>query len=234
MARKPRFNLPGIPQHVIQRGNDRQACFYTPVDYLHYLRLLGEEAVACACDIHAYVLMTNHVHLLVTPNVDHGISRMMQRLGTRYVRYINQTYQRTGTLWEGRFKSCLVGSERYLLNCYQYIELNPVRAGMVRTPDEYEYSSYLANACGRTHPLLMPHSVYLSLGATPGERCHAYQALFRDVLEAEDLQNIRAAVNQELIYGNDRFKTRIEAMTSRSVRTGRAGRPLLTEDKKLY
>lgn len=234
MARKPRFNLPGIPQHVVQRGNDRQACFYAAADYHQYLHILAEEAVACECCVHAYVLMTNHVHLLVTPNIAQGLSRMMQHIGARFVRYINATYRRTGTLWEGRYKASLVGSDRYLLRCYRYIELNPVRAKMVDVPEDYQYSSYRMNALGKASPLLTPHSVYTALGSTPDERCKAYQALYSDALAADELNNIRLSVNQEMIYGNDRFRAQIEAMTHRPVKPGKAGRPRLAGDKKLY
>ena len=146
MPRKPRFNIVGIPQHVIQRGNNREPCFYSEQDYQRYLKDLSDSAKKHDCRIHAYVLMTNHVHLLVTPMVEHGISNMMQALGRRYVYYINKNYQRSGTLWEGRYKASLIDSERYLLTCMRYIELNPVRAKMVEHPGEYPWSSYQANA----------------------------------------------------------------------------------------
>ena len=146
MPRKPRFNIVGIPQHVIQRGNNREPCFYSEQDYQRYLKDLSDSAKKHDCRIHAYVLMTNHVHLLVTPMVEHGISNMMQALGRRYVYYINKNYQRSGTLWEGRYKASLIDNERYLLTCMRYIELNPVRAKMVEHPGEYPWSSYQANA----------------------------------------------------------------------------------------
>jgi putative transposase len=131
MPRSPRLDLPGVAQHVVQRGNDRQPCFFTADDYLRYLRDLNEIARREGCAIHAYVPMTNHVHLLVTPPGTGRVSRMMQALGRRYVRYVNQTYHRTGTLWEGRYKACLVASDAHLLQCHRYIELNPLRAAMV-------------------------------------------------------------------------------------------------------
>jgi len=139
MPRKPRFNLIGIPQHVIQRGNNREPCFYAVQDYRRYLDNLREVAEKYRCRIHAYVLMTNHVHILVTPMVEYGISQMMQALGRRYVYYINMTYKRTGTLWEGRFKASLIDSDAYLLTCMRYIELNPIRANMVSHPGEYQW-----------------------------------------------------------------------------------------------
>jgi len=161
MARKPRFNLVGQPQHVIQRGNNREACFYAAQDYRFYLCCVGEAARKFACDVHAYVLMTNHVHLLVTPRAEQAIGNLMQSVGRRYVRYINHVYRRTGTLWEGRYKASLIDSERYLLACYRYIELNPVRAAMVASPAQYRWSSYRCNAVGKTDTLITPHVQYL-------------------------------------------------------------------------
>jgi len=234
MARKPRFNLPGMPQHVVQRGNNRQPCFYRQQDYRRYKAILEEEAAACDCAVHAFVLMTNHVHILVTPGSEHSLPRMMQRLGARYVRFVNAEYQRTGTLWEGRYKACLVGNEGYLLKCHMYIEMNPVRAGMVRLPDDYCFSSYRANAQGESCSLLKPHALYLELGTTADERCRAYRALFRDLPDAEDLHRIRESLNKELAYGNDRFREQLEVMTSRAVRPGKVGRPKLTDGAKLY
>jgi putative transposase len=146
MPRKPRFFLPGVSAHVVQRGNNRQAVFYDDADYLTYLDWLEEGAKRYGCVIHAYVMMTNHVHLLATPQEKESISRLLQHVGRRYVPYINHTYGRSGTLWEGRFKASIVHASEYLLACYRYIELNPVRAGMVKTPRGYRWSSYRANA----------------------------------------------------------------------------------------
>lgn len=149
MARLPRICLPDIPQHVIQRGNNRQACFGSDEDYAAYAHWLEEYARKFRVAIHAWVFMTNHVHLLLTPETDEGVSRLMQTLGRKYVRYFNYTYKRSGTLWEGRFKSCVVEAENYLLLCQRYIELNPVRAGMVEAPGDYIWSSYRANGLGQ-------------------------------------------------------------------------------------
>ena len=147
MARLPRFVLPGQPQHVIQRGNNRQDIFRAKGDYHYYLEKLGEVADKHQCDIHAYVLMTNHVHLLVTPHQENSIGKMMQTLGRYYVQYFNDRYQRTGTLWEGRYKATLIDTEQYLLTCMRYIELNPVRAkNMAKHASEYPWSSYRCNA----------------------------------------------------------------------------------------
>lgn len=138
MPRKPRFQLPGYPQHIVQRGNNSQACFLAEQDYHYSLDALGDACAKYACQLHAYVLMTNHVHLLLTPGKEWGISQLMQSVGRKYVRYINKEYRRTGTLWEGRYKASLIQSDRYLLTCYRYIELNPVQASMVNHPAQYK------------------------------------------------------------------------------------------------
>ena len=170
MARKPRFNLPGIPQHIIQRGNNREPCFFDDADYIHYMENLHEAAVKNCAAIHAYVLMTNHVHILVTPGTEFSITHMMQDLGRKYVRHINRKYRRTGTLWEGRYKASLVDSEAYLLTCMRYIEMNPVRATMVERPGEYPWSSYSYNAYGNADQLVTGHPVYESLGINSMEK----------------------------------------------------------------
>ena len=188
MARLPRLFLPSIPQHVIQRGNNRQACFYADEDYRFYLECLAEAARKYRASVHAYVLMTNHVHLLMTPTSAPGISRVMQTLGRRYVRTINHTYRRSGTLWEGRYHASLVQSERYLLTCYRYIELNPVRANITEGPGDYRWSSYACNALGNPDGLIEPHEEYLKLGREPTERQAAYRALFRVHIDPELLK----------------------------------------------
>lgn len=149
MPRKPRMYLPGVPAHVVQRGNNREACFFQDEDYQFYLAVLGDALKRYRVQLHAYVLMTNHVHLLMTPTDESGISRVMQHLGRLYVLYVNRTYRRSGTLWEGRHKSSLINATEYLLTCYRYIELNPVRAGMVAVPEEYRWSSCRWHGWGR-------------------------------------------------------------------------------------
>jgi len=210
---------------VIQRGNNREPCFLAEQDYRRYLEDLAVAAEKSACRVHAYVLMTNHVHLLVTPMQEHGIAGMMQALGRRYVQYINKRYRRTGTLWEGRYKASLVDSEAYLLTCMRYIELNPLRAGMVEHAGEYQWSSYGANAQGRSDPLLSPHPLYTALGSIPADRQHAYRELFRDHMADAQLHEIRDALDHELVLGRPGFKDRIEAMTHRQTRLGIPGRP---------
>lgn len=234
MPRKPRFNLIGIPQHVIQRGNNRESCFLAEKDYRRYLDDLGNAAVKFDCRIHAYVLMTNHVHLLVTPMMDYAISQMMQALGRRYVRYINYAYKRTGTLWEGRYKSSLIDSDRYLLICMRYIEMNPVRAGMVSHPGDYKWSSYPANAQGRVDDLISPHPLYLELGETDDIRLFAYRELFRNQLGNKELHDIRECLNHELVLGRSYFKKKIEKMTKRPTCLGQPGRPRIKEEQADY
>ncbi|MGV8942043.1 MAG: transposase [Lysobacter sp.] len=229
MARAPRIDVPGIPQHIVQRGNDRQACFADDADYLHYRQELGEAALKHACTIHAYVLMTNHVHLLVTPLQPGGSSRMMQAIGRRYVGCFNARYRRTGTLWEGRFKSALVDSERYVLACYRYIELNPVRAGMAATASDYRWSSHAHNAHGVDEPRIHPHPAYCALGASDAERRKAYQQLFDEGLSDDDANALRMATNQQKTWGSERFRLQIEALAKRALEVRPRGRPKLKE-----
>jgi putative transposase len=184
MSRRPRLKLDGIPVHIIQRGNNnRNACFYADEDDQFYLESLDAYCHDEKVKVHAYVLMTNHVHLLVTPTDENGPSRVMKRLGQRYVQYINRTYQRTGSLWEGRFRSSLVGEENYFLACHRYIEPNPVRANMVFHPAEYQWSSYRANAQGEFDRVLSPHLLYEELGNDATARQIAYKKLFCSDLE---------------------------------------------------
>ena len=223
MARKPRLNLAGVPQHVVQRGYNRGPCFYRDEDYQRYLGDLRDAADRNRCRVHAYVLMTNHVHLLVTPMEKYGVSHLMQDVGSRYVRYVNSNCRRTGTLWEGRYKSSLIDSKAYLLTCMRYIELNPVRAGMTSRPREYRWSSYLANAYGRTDPLLSAHPVFEGLGTSPAQRQQAYRNSFRQILDNDLLNAIRTAVNRGLILGRNSFQERIKKMTALQSRPDSAG-----------
>jgi putative transposase len=195
MPRPHRVVLPSVPLHIIQRGNNRVPCFVAQTDYLAYLDMLGECAFDCGCALHAYVLMTNHVHLLLSPDDCDSASMMMQRLGRRYVRYFNRRYDRTGTLWEGRFRSSLVQDERYLMVCHRYIELNPVRACMVDLPADYPWSSHLTNAFGHRSTFLTPHLAYMGLGDDPMARQGAYRHLFSETLSKEVLDHIRQAGN---------------------------------------
>lgn len=225
MARLPRFSPPGLPQHVIQRGNNRSMCFSDNRDFSAYAHWLKEYSVKFDVSIHAWVFMTNHVHLLVTPNKDGALSDMMQALGRRYVRHFNDRYSRTGTLWEGRFKSSLIQSKVYLLHCYRYIELNPVRAAMVADPAEYAWSSYQHNGLGIATALCTPHEEYRKLGRNLAERISAYRALVKAQFDDELLYQIRSAANKGLALGNDRFKDVVEIKYCRRVRPAKMGRP---------
>jgi len=217
MARLRRIGLPGVPQHVIQRRNNRAVCFGGDEDFAAYAHWLDEYSREYGVAIHAWAFMTDHVHLLLTPEENTSISRMMQSLGRRYVRYFNYSYKRTGTLWEGQFKSSLVDADEYLLVCQRYIELNPVRAGMVEVPEAYRWSSYRANGLGQSAKLWTPHRRYQELGKTPNERAEVYRALFVGHVDGELLSRIRSAANQGTAPGNDRFKAKIEALTRRRV-----------------
>ncbi len=234
MPRKPRFILPGVPQHIIQRGNNREPCFYSDEDYSRYLSDLGNALDRNLVRLHAYVLMTNHVHLLLTPMTEHAVSHAMQDLGRKYVPYMNATYRRSGTLWEGRYKASLVDSEAYLLTCMRYIEMNPVRANMLTHPGEYRWSSYASNAQGSKNKLIHPHPLYMALGDQENTRQEAYRELFRGHLDNADLHAIREALNQELVLGRDDFKDKIEQMTERQTRRGRDGRPKIEEASGVY
>jgi putative transposase len=191
MARLARVAPVGVPQHIIQRGNNRQACFAGEEDMKAYLHWVKELSMRHQIDVHAWVLMTNHVHLLCTPWKENAVSRMMQSIGRLYVRYFNRTYRRSGTLWEGRFKSCLVQSDCYLLELYRYIELNPVRANIVDEPSDYSGSSYAINALGVESELQTPHPEYLALGTTKEERLSNYRELFKAHVGVNLVKKIR-------------------------------------------
>lgn len=226
MPRKRRFFVPGCAAHIVQRGHNRSATFFEHEDYETYLSLLGKAADRYGCEIHAYVMMTNHVHLLVTPVERESISKMMQTLGSQYVMLINQKYLRTGTLWEGRFRACPVAHSQYVLTCHRYIEMNPVRAGMVRTPNEYLWSSFRANASSTPTALLTEHADYAALGETSDSRCRDYRKLFECELDDEQLMDVRSSLQSGTPLGNARFKSEIEAMLQVKVGQKRRGRPL--------
>lgn len=230
MPRRARLSVPGIPWHIIQRGSNRSVCFHAEEDYQFYLQYLKEFADKFGCAVHAYVLMTNHVHLLLTPENEDSAALMMKHLGQRYVQYVNRTYRRTGTLWEGRFRSCLTQSEDYVLACYRYIELNPVRAGMVVNPQDYRWSSYHANGLGRASALLTAHAEYRRLGRDDTERRDAYRALFRAHVDEALTDEIRDATNGNFVLGDQRFQDQIAKILGRRVVRGKAGRPVKQEE----
>lgn len=224
MPRRARHYVAGLPYHLVQRGNNRQACFMGPADYRRYLELWEEASHRYGVAVHAYCLMTNHVHLLATPVEADSLSRATRVVGSRYAQYINRTYRRTGTLWEGRHRASLVQSGRYLLACYRYIELNPVRAGMVARPGDYTWSSHRANASGETG-WIQPHPDYLALGRDPTARLRAYGELVAEGLGARDLEHIRRALHYCQPVGDGRFRQRMQG--EHGVRLGqtRRGRP---------
>ncbi len=225
MPRRARLILPQVPLHIIQRGNNRSVCFYAEEDFLFYLDGLAHALKESGCLLHAYCLMTNHVHLLLTASTVDGPGTMMKILGQRYVQYVNRTYRRSGTLWEGRFRSCLLQEEEYLLACHRYIELNPVRAAMVEHPGMYRWSSYRANAQGEADRLLGPHGLYLALGPSSEERQSAYRELFRYELDPGVVDELRSATNGNYVAGSARFQEEIALALGRRVTRGKAGRP---------
>ena len=225
MARLPRPDIAGVPQHVVQRGNNRLPCFLDDEDRQRYLQCLRESLFRYGCALHAYVLMSNHVHLLVTPPEANALSRMMQTFARNYAGLFNGRHGRTGTLWEGRYKSCLVDSDSYVLVCSRYIELNPVRARMVGGPSEHPWSSYHANALGKPDPLITPHAAWLELDRDPVQRTVVYRALFSEALTAETVAEIRTYLQQQRALGTDRFRSQVEAKLKRFAGVRPAHRP---------
>lgn len=225
MPRSPRIDLPGLPQHLIVRGNNRGGIFFREADRLVFLKYLGEASREDRCDVHSFVLMDNHVHLLATGNGPMSLSRMMQDVGRRYVKYVNSAYGRTGALYEGRFKSSLVETSSYLLTCMRYIELNPVRARMVRSPEEFQWSSFRQNASGDPTGLISAHPEYLALGADRVRRGMAYVSLFEGGIRESDLAAIRASGRMGRALGGERFCAALESTLRRPVRVVRQGRP---------
>ena len=204
-----RLIYPGVALHVIQRGVDRAACFRADADCLVYLSHLRQLSTRHGCAIHAYCLMTNHVHLLLTPSDKDSCTAMMRDLGQRYVPYFNKRHRRTGTLWEGRYRSCLVESARYLLACYRYIELNPVRAKMVADPAGYCWSSHAGNTGNRSDALLSAHPEFEALAATSDNRFAAYRGLFAEEIDEPLLAAIRDATNHGYPLASEEFKKRV-------------------------
>ena len=223
MARLPRLSIPGVPQHIVQRGNNRQACFFCNNDRAFFMNKLAEACESEGVKVHAYVLMSNHVHLLMTSHTVNGISKVMQMVGRNYVRYINTTYQRSGTLWEGRFRSSLVQSQRYLLNVYKYIELNPVRAAIVAHPADYIWSSYQHNAGLKKIAVITPHEEYLNMGNSSETRAERYINLVTSPESESSTFNIRHCLNKSQIYGNDKFRQEIKENLKRRVEPGGHG-----------
>jgi putative transposase len=224
MPRRARIVLAGVPVHITHRGNNRQACFHADNDrafYLHHLRRLTKET---ANELHAYCLMGNHVHLLLTPGTDQACARLMQRLAQLHTQYVNKRYGRSGSLWEGRFRSCLVQAEDYLLACYRYVEANPVRAGLCRDPREFEWSSHRANAGSSEDPCLTPHEEFTRLGLSPTTRRQAYRELFQSDPRYWRTDEIRAATNGNYALGSEAFKREMALRLGVRVDRGKPGR----------
>lgn len=227
MARLPRPDLAGVPQHVVQRGNNRLPCFLDDEDRQHYLQCLLEARLRFGCRLHAYVLMDNHVHLLMTPDEAGAVSRLMHTFARNYTRRFNQRHGRTGTLWEGRYKACLVATDRYFLACSRYIELNPVRAWIAAGPIDYPWSSHRANVGLAYDPLLSAHPCYLALGPDAAMRADAYRELFDQALPDDLVEEIRRYLRQQKALGSDRFRAWVEARTGRFATARPPGRPPL-------
>ncbi len=226
MARLPRLTLPGFPHHVIQRGNNRQSIFASGADNQVLLDLLQENAKKFEVAIHAYVLMSNHFHLLATPSTLDGLPQMMQAVGRRYVRYFNDTQQRSGTLWEGRYKSTLIQTDRYLLACMAYIDLNPVRAGLVAKAQDYPWSSHGHYIGQRTDKLISPHALYWALGNTPFAREAAYAELVLNGISSVQQTALTDAALHGWALGEPDFVADLQKRTVRRVSKGNAGRPV--------
>ena len=226
MARLPRLTVPGYPHHIIQRGNNRQAIFTSTADYLMLLALLDENAHKFGVALHAYVLMSNHFHLLATPQTDDGLPQMMQAVGRRYVRYFNDSHARSGTLWEGRYRSTVIEADRYLLACMVYIDLNPVRAGMVREAGDYPWSSHGHHAGLRTDKLVTPHPLYWALGNTPFAREAAYVELVRTGTTPAQQEALTRSALGGWALGNEGFVADLQKRTERRVVKIQPGRPV--------
>jgi putative transposase len=231
MARLPRLTVPGYPHHIIQRGNNRQAIFDDSADYEALLAMLDENAREFGVAIHAYVLMSNHFHLLATPETTEGIPRMMQAVGRRYVRRFNQKHARTGTLWEGRYKSTIIQAERYLLACMVYIDLNPVRAGLVAEPATYPWSSHPHYLGLRRDKLVSPHPLYWALGNTPFARDAAYAELVSAGISPKQKLDLSESALHGWALGEPDYVADLQRRTQRRVARGRAGRPPLPKPR---
>ncbi|MCC4597182.1 transposase [Xanthomonas campestris pv. phormiicola] len=225
MPRRPRLELPGFPLHITQRGVNRGAVFLDEDDHSRYRALLNDALKAHDIALHAYALMTNHVHLLLTPPAPGRLSAAMRVLGQRYVPVFNRKHGRTGTLWEGRFKSCLVDSERYLLMVHRYIELNPVRAAMTTAAEDYHWSSARSSLGIAADPAVSPHPAYLALGTDPADRAASYRQWLYQGVADDELHAIRLHLQQERALGHPRFQAMAARTLNRPVHVQPPGRP---------
>jgi len=224
MPRQPRFVVPDVAAHITQRGHNGTDCFRRDSDYLLYLLHLRELSAKHGCAVHAYCLMTNHVHILLTPATEHACSNLMRDLGQRYVQYFNRRYRRIGTLWQGRFFACVAESAHYVLNCYRYIDRNPVDARLVDSAAAYRWSSYAANTGARQDNLITPHAEYLALSAETDRRHVCYRRLVEETLEESVREDIEAATRTGYPLASDAFKARLAGSLDRKTEPGRPGR----------
>lgn len=225
MARLPRLVIPLQPHHIVQFGVDRQTIFREPDDYSIFLNWLREAAKQYKVAIHAYVLMPSHLHILATPTDSEGLARMMQWVGRHYVPYFNRKYSRSGTLWQGRFKATVIDAATYLLMCSRYIEVNPVRSGIVMNPGDYAWSSYAHHIGARHDPLITDHAQYWALGNTPFERDAAYKHLAEQALTSKQMEELKETANKGWVLGSESFKVGLETQLNRQVRPKKRGRP---------
>ncbi len=228
MPRRLRVHFDGVPLHIVQRGHNREPCFFGEEDYYAYLHGLGEALTKQKCALHAYALITNHVHLLITPKHAENVPRLIIALGRRYGHYLNTTYRRSGPLWDSRYQSSLIQAETYLLTCQRYSELNPLRAARVDDPAHYRRTSYRAHALGQANPYLTLQPIYVALGVKDKQRQTAYRALFRTPMDKDAIDDLRLALNQNQPLGNRRFYAKIEKLTGERREAKPRGRPQAT------
>jgi len=230
MPRYARCAAPDVIYHIIHRGNNKQAIFYSPNDYSYFLKLIKEAKKKYMVSIYSYALMINHIHFLLKSCVAEHLAKFMKFIAQRHAQYINHVYKRTGTLWEGRFKSSPVSADSYLIACSRYIEMNPVRAGLVSSPEDYKYTSYAAKIGLREDKILDFDPWYLSLGADNTERQRQYQKFFKESIPEDEWKIIRECINKNGVFGNDEFKKQIEEVLGRKIELRGKGRP--RKDKK--
>ncbi|WP_426208945.1 transposase [Massilia sp. TWP1-3-3] len=224
MSRYRRPVFANVPLHIVQRGNNRNPCFFCKGDYQVFLGMMEDALAEFDCTLHAYVLMPNHVHLLASPVDTTAPASLMQRVGQRYTQYVNRRYRRYGTLWQGRYHSSLVDNEGYFLTCQRYIELNPVRAGIVAHPVDYDWSSYRVHAHGEPSDIVVPHDLYHAIDAEKRARESSYRALFAQALPEPLLDQVRQATQSNGIYGSAQFSEQISVALGRDFSRQTAGR----------
>jgi putative transposase len=225
MARLPRYTIINQPQHIIQQGRDGQQIFFEEQDYQYFRDCLDAASFNYQLKVHAYVLMPDHVHILATPGNTDSISRTTQSIGRNYVQYFNESYDGSGTIWEGRYRATVIESKQYLLACSRYIEMNPVRNNLVRSPRDYRWSSYAHNALGKHDEMISPHREYLALGSDARSRAAAYRAMFKPKLCNEAVQQITDATLKGWVLGSRKFAQKIEKLSGRRATQLPKGRP---------